>query len=279
VNDPIRHTPADTWLLEFQTFRGAPHKRKLVYLRDGASVEVGARYEGVGYYVTEGKERSYSTGSLFMCAGLDGIETVRRDEKDPQVVIVADRHGAVAAYHVGRKLAADSSGQRAKTAAQMGAVMAGELIAAEGTRDPLRAQYRSCYDEYMSERTAQKLLRATDAFYALAKKEEIYPGFAADELLTLIEGGALLDERERLAAAVRWEGPALVAKLLQALREDSTPGEDRARSLMEAVRALGEDVARFRALVEEDLSRAEADLALARDALTRLLVEDEQGAA
>jgi hypothetical protein len=278
VNDPIRHTPADTWRLEFQTFRGAPHKRKLVHLRDGATVEVGARYDEDGYYVTEGKERHHSTGSLFMCAGLDGVESVRRDARDSQVVIVADRHGTVAAYHVGRKLAADSSGQRAKTAAQMGAVMAGERLAAEGAREVLRAQYRRCYEVYMAERTARNLLRATDAFYALAKNEEIYPGFADDDLAAIAKdiaaAGPSLDRR-RLEQSVLGGGAPLVEELLAALRSGAPPSEQERSRLLAWVRSFGEDVAGYEHLLEEDLSRAKADLELARRAALRLLVGQE----
>jgi hypothetical protein len=189
VDDPVRYTPTETWRLEFQSFRGAPHKKKPIDLRDGTTVEVGARYDGAGYYVTEGKQRHHSTVSLYMCAGLDGIESVRRDDRDERVVIVADRHGTAAAYHAERRLAAHSSSERTKTSAQMGAVMAGERLASEGASEVLRAQYRACYDEYMAQRTAQKLLRATDGFYALAKKEEIYPGFADDDLASVVAKG------------------------------------------------------------------------------------------
>jgi hypothetical protein len=139
VNDPVRHTPEETWKLEFQTFRGAPYKKKPIDLRDGTKVEVGARYDGAGYYVTDGKQRHHSTVSLFMCAGLDGVATVHRDARDPQVTIVSDRHGMVAAYHAERRAAADCSGERAKTAAQMGAVMAGERLVADGAGESLRA--------------------------------------------------------------------------------------------------------------------------------------------
>jgi hypothetical protein len=282
VNDPIRHTPAETWRLEFQTFRGASHRRKRIHLRDGATVKVGARYDEDGWYVTEGKERHHSTGSLFMCAGLDGVETVRRDARDSQVVIVTDRHGAVAAYHVGRRLVADSSGEKAKTASQMGAVMAGERLAVEGAREVLRLQYRSCYEEYMAERTARRLLRATDAFYALAKNEEIYPGFADDDLAAVaksIAGGPTLDRRH-LEQSVLGGGPALVEELLAALRSGSPPSEQERSRLLACVRSFAEDVAAYERLVGEDLARARADLDLARRALTRLLVRgDERGAA
>jgi hypothetical protein len=278
VNDPIRHTPAETWRLEFQTFRGASHRRKRIHLRDGATVKVGARYDEDGWYVTEGKERHHSTGSLFMCAGLDGVESVRRDARDSQVVIVGDCHGAVAAYHVGRRVVADSSGEKAKTAAQMGAVMAGERLAAEGAREVLRAQYRRCYDEYMAERTARNLLRATDAFYALAKNEEIYPGFADDDLAAVAKGIATASpslDRRRLEQSVLGGGPALVEELLAALRSGTPPSEQERSRLLACVRSFGEDVAGYERLVEEDLSRAKADLELARRAALRLLVGQE----
>jgi hypothetical protein len=280
VNDPVRHTPEETWKLEFQTFRGAPFKKKPIDLRDGTKVEVGARYDGAGYYVTEGKQRYHSTVSLFMCAGLDGVATVHKDTRDPQVAIVSDRHGTVAAYHAGRRAAADSSGERAKTAAQMGAVMAGERLAADGAGESLRAQYRVCYDEYMAERTAQKLLRATDAFYSLARNEKIYPVFADDELTTVARGvaaGGRAPNRRRLEQGVLVGGPALVGELLAGLQWGASPSEEERSRLLARVRGLGEDVAHYERILEEDLSRARADLELARRAALRLLIGEEGG--
>jgi hypothetical protein len=245
VNDPVRHTPEETWRLEFQSFRGAPHKKKPIHLRDGTTVQVGARYDEEGYYVTEGKQRHHSTVSLFMCAGLDGVETVRRDARDRQLVTV---------------------------------VMAGERLASEGAGEPLRAQYDSCYDEYMARRTAQKLLRATDAFYALVKKEEIYPGFADEELVALASavasGGPPLD-REYLQRSVLGGGPALVEEILAALASGAPRPEEELSRLLRRVRLFGEDVAAYERAVAGDLSRARADLELARRAVLRLLVGDE----
>jgi hypothetical protein len=278
VNDPVRHTPEETWRLEFQSFRGAPHKKKPIHLRDGTTVQVGARYDEEGYYVTEGKQRHHSTVSLFMCAGLDGVETVRRDARDRQLVTVVDRHGAVAAYHTGRRVAADSSGERTKTSAQMGAVMAGERLASEGAGEPLRAQYDSCYDEYMARRTAQKLLRATDAFYALVKKEEIYPGFADEELVALasaVASGGPPPDLEYLQRSVLGGGPALVEEILAALASGAPRPEEELSRLLRRVRLFGEDVAAYERAVAGDLSRARADLELARRAVLRLLVGDE----
>ena len=280
MNDPVRHTPEETWKLEFQTFRGAPYKKKPIDLRDGTKVEVGARYDGAGYYVTEGKQRHHSTVSLFMCAGLDGVETVRTDARDPQLVIVADRHGAFAAYHLGRRVAADSSGERAKTAAQMGAVMAGERLAPEAAGESLRAQYRECYDEYMAQRTARNLLRATDAFYALAKSEEIYPGFADDDFAAALakDAGGPSPTRRRLEQGVLARGPALVEELLAMSGSGVLPSEEELSRLLARVRSFGEDVAGYERLVAGDLARARADLELARRAALRLLV-GEDGAA
>ena len=280
MNDPLRHMPEETWKLEFQTFRGAPYKKKPIDLRDGTMVEVGARYDGAGYYVTEGKQRHHSTVSLFMCAGLDGVATVHRDARDSQVAIVSDRHGTVAAYHAGRRAAADSSGERAKTAAQMGAVMAGERLAADGAGELLRAQYRVCYDEYMAERTAQKLLRATDAFYALARNEEIYPVFADDELTAVARGvaaGGRATDRRRLEQGVLVGAPALVGELLAGLQSGASPSEEERSRLLARVRGLGEDVAHYERFLEEDLSRARADLELARRAALRLLIGEVGG--
>jgi hypothetical protein len=277
VDDPVRYTPTETWRLEFQSFRGAPHKKKPIDLREGTTVEVGARYDGAGYYVTEGKQRHHSTASLYMCAGLDGVETVRRDARDPRVVIVTDHHGAVAAYHLGRRVAAHSSGERAKTSAQMGAVMAGERLAAEGTSEVLRAQYRACYDEYMAQRTAQKLLRATDAFYDLAKTEEIYPGFADYDLAANLakDPGGSSPTRRRLEQGVFCSGPALVEDLLARVRSGELTSEEELSRLLARVRSFGEDVAGYERLLEEDLARARADLELARRAALRLLLGEE----
>jgi len=240
-------------------------------------VEVGARYDGAGYYVTEGKQRHHSTVSLYMCAGLDGVETVRRDARDPQLVMVTDRHGALAAYHLERRVATDSSGERAKTAAQMGAVMAGERLASEGAGEPLRAQYLIGYDEYMAERTARKLLRATDAFYALAKKEEIYPGFADHELAAVLakDAGGPSPTRRRLEQGVLARGPALVEVLLAKLESGVLPSEEELSRLLARVRSFGEDVAGYERLVAGDLARARADLELARRAALRLLVGED----
>ena len=279
MDDPGRYTPTETWRLEFQSFRGAPHKKKPIDLRDGTTVEVGARYDGAGCYVTEGKQRHHSTVSLYMCAGLDGVETVRRDAPDQQLVAVADRHGAFAAYHLARRVAADSSGERAKTAAQMGAVMAGERLASDDAGESLRAQYRNCYDEYMAERSARNLLRATDAFYALAKKEEIYPGFADDDLAVLAkDAGGPSPTRRRLEQGVLARGPALVEELLAMSGSGALPSEEELSRLLARVRSFAEDVAGYERLVAGDLARARADLELARRAALRLLV-GEDGAA
>jgi len=282
MSEPIYHSAKDTWRLEFQTFKNAPHRKKLIELRDGEVVEVGKRYSEDGYYVTEGKERAHSTGSLFMCAGLDGIEEVHRDASDPDVVIVADRHGGVAAYHIERKLAADSSGEQAKNAAQMGAVMAGERIASQGARKRLRVQYRYYYDEYMQARTAGNLLRATDAFYALSKHEEIYPGFAAEEMLPFLHSTpiAVQDRTARLRRQLYRDGPAVVRELLAASRGgvELTGGE--VHRLITAVTSFASDVESFRVALEEDLCRVDADLALAQTALARLLAGvDHEGPA
>jgi hypothetical protein len=288
VNDPIRFVPEETWRLEFQSFRDAPLKKKPIGLRDGTTVEVGARYDGAGYYVTEGKQRRHSTVSLYMCAGLDGVETVRRDDQGPPLVIVADRHGTAAAYHLERRVAADSSGERDKTAAQMGAAMAGERLASEGTGEPLRAQYLISYDEYMADRTAQKLLRATDAFYALAKDEEIYPEFADDDLAAALanalanalakDAGGPSPTRRRLEQCVHAGGPALVEELLAVSGSGVLPSEEELSRLLARVRSFAEDVAGYERLVAGDLAGARADLELARRAALRLLV-GEDGAA
>jgi hypothetical protein len=163
----------------------------------------------------------------------------------------------------------------------MGAVMAGERLASEGASEVLRAQYRACYDEYMAQRTAQKLLRATDGFYALAKKEEIYPGFADDDLASVVAkgfgaGNSPLD-RQGLERRVLGGGPALVEEMLAALRSGSgaSPSEEKLSRLLARVRRFAEDIAGYERLVEGDLSRARADLELARRVVLRLSVGEE----
>src|SRR5215207_8424647 len=49
MNEPIYHSAKDTWRLEFQTFKNAPHRKKLIELRDGEVVEVGKRYSEDGW--------------------------------------------------------------------------------------------------------------------------------------------------------------------------------------------------------------------------------------
>jgi hypothetical protein len=159
----------------------------------------------------------------------------------------------------------------------MGAVMAGERLASEGASEVLRAQYRACYDEYMAQRSAQKLLRATDAFYALAKTEEIYPGFADYDLAANLakDAGGSSPTRRRLEQGVFCSGPALVEDLLANLRSGEPTSEEERSRLLARVRSFGEDVADYERLLEEDLARARADLELARRAALRLLVGEE----
>ncbi len=278
MGDPIYHDERETWKEEFKRRPG-----QRIRLRDGTELKPGERFGDPAYYVTEGKSRDEATASWFMLPGIDGIERTYLADADPDVVIVEDRHGTKAAYHWRRRLAADDSGADGKTAAQMGAVIAGERVKVERQNDPDRyaAQFACAYDAAVSDPTSTpKLVRATDAFTVHAKRDDVYPGFCAAELLPLLGTRAGPGERERLTAAVLDGGPALVAELLASFKlAGREPEEDHARSLIERVRAFGADVAAYERLVGEDLARARADLDLARRALTRLLVGgDERGA-
>nr|MDP9487885.1 AAA family ATPase [Actinomycetota bacterium] len=149
-------------------------------LRDGSEVNVGARYSDPGYYVSEGKQRQHATGAYYMSAGLDGVQTVEEDPSSPGRVFVTDQNGATAAYDHTRGLAADESGEKEKTPAQMGAVMAGTRRALENDPSALAGQYRDAYDAYMGLRTPENNVRATDAYYAWAKAEGNEVGYSHD---------------------------------------------------------------------------------------------------
>jgi hypothetical protein len=57
----------------------------------------------------------------------------------------------------------------------------------------------------------------------------------------------------------------------------ASPSEEERSRLLARVRGLGEDVAHYERFLEEDLSRARADLELARRAALRLLIGEEGG--
>jgi hypothetical protein len=113
----------------------------------------------------------------------------------------------------------------------------------------------------------------------LAKNEEIYPGFADDDLAVLAkDAGGPSPTRRRLEQGVLVGGPALVEELLAMSGSGALPSEEERSHLLARVRSFGEDVAGYERLVAGDLARARADLELARRAALRLLV-GEDGAA
>lgn len=156
----------ETWKNEFQKNRHAA-----VELHDGSIVTVGERYEASDYYVDDGKQKKHATGSYYMSAGLDGIQSVEEDPNSPGLYVVEDRHGGMAAFDPTSKRAADLSGEKEKTAAQMGAVMAGTRRSLERDPSTLAGQYRDAYDAYMADPNQANNVRATDAYYAWAKSE------------------------------------------------------------------------------------------------------------
>jgi hypothetical protein len=126
----------------------------------------------------------------------------------------------------------------------------------------------------MAECSARKLLRATEAFYALAKGEEIYPAFADDDLAALAK--AVVGPAPPCAVqGVLVGGPALVEELLAKSASRVLPSEEERSHLLARVRSFGEDVAGYEHLVAGDLARARADLELARRAALRPLVGED----
>lgn len=156
----------ETWKHEFQK-----NRHDEIELHDGSVVTVGERYDQHGYYVEDGKKKPHATGAYYMSAGLDGIQSVEEDPKSPGRYVVSDRHGGMAVYDAMRDRAADLSGEKEKTAAQMGAVMAGTRRQLERDPSSLAGQYRDAYDSYMADPTQANNVRATDAYYAWAKSE------------------------------------------------------------------------------------------------------------
>ncbi len=174
-NGAVYYDEKATWKDEFQSNRG-----EVVELRDGTEVEVGKRYKDAGYYVDEGKQRAWATGSYYMSPGLDGIESSEANPNVPGRVYVTDRDGNIAAYDHTTGFAADESGEKEKTAAQMGAVMVGTRTALDGDSSPLAQQYCAAYDDYSADRSAANNVKATDAFYAWSNSEGREVGFAHD---------------------------------------------------------------------------------------------------
>lgn len=295
MSPPVFCDPATTWKEEYKRRPG-----ERVALRDGTVLKPNQRFEDPAYCASEGKKRAknVATVSSFMLPGLDGVlHRVRPSSTDPVVMVVEDRHGHLAVYHTERRLALDDSGEGGKTAAQMGAVIAGERARLSGkpARSELAGQFAEAYDAAVSAPTAPNLVRACDCFMVWAKHAEIYPGFAADELLPHLDalraevrdgapGGLprgapgasdpLTLERSRLVRATLAEGPAIVSELIAwGSVSAAGPTEDEARELIERVGRFARDLAAYERLVAEDVASARADLDLARHALDRLLVE------
>lgn len=207
----------ETWKNEFQQNRHAP-----VHLHDGSIVMVGERYEQSGYYVDDGKQKKHATGSYYMSAGLDGIQSVEEDPNSPGLYVVKDRHGSVAAFDPTSKRAADLSGEKEKTAAQTGAVMAGTRHSLERDPSTLAGQYRDAYDAYMADPSQANNVRATDAYYAYAKAEgrpqEI--GYC-DDALTADLGNYKKDEEAKAASASAAAEAAQAGQHAEAQKEAS----------------------------------------------------------
>lgn len=285
MSEPVYYDDRETWKEEFKVRKG--HR---IHLRDGTEIRPGPRYEDPSYQTSIGKTRGHATAAWFMLPGLDSIESVDAHRSLPSVTIVLDRHGNRAAYDRQKRLAADDTdhGCEGKTAAQMGAVMAGEAHTINNPDAPLAtptvAQYAGQYlDHY---RTATKtrnlpdLVRCTDSFMLYAKEAGLNVGFAAPTLRGLLlpnrDAGAPTpdDPRTRLAGSLLSEGPALVGEIHSASKQfgpDGQPPEDLARSLLSRARRLADDLAAYETLASEDLARGRANLDLARRALTVLL--------
>ncbi len=287
MSPPVFYDGATTWKEEYKRRPG-----ERVVLRDGTVLKPNQRFEGPAYCASKGKKqaKNVATVSFYMLPGLDGaLGRARPSATDPDVILARDRHGGVAVYDTERRLALDDSGEEGKTAAQMGAVIAGERarISRKNVRGELSEQFADAYDAAVTTPTAANLVRACDCFMVWAKQEGIYPGFAAEELLPHLaaarpgtpgpDDGILRDpERARLTRAATSEGPAIVSEMLSSgalSGEAADPGEERARALIERVRRFAVDLEAYERLVAEDVAKARADLELARNALTTLLVD------
>lgn len=298
MSPPVFYDPATTWKEEYKRRPG-----ERVALRDGTVLKPNQRFEDPAYCASKGKKqaKNVATVSSFMLPGLDGaLGRVRPSATDPDVIVVEDRHGGLAVYDTERRLALDDSGEEGKTAAQMGAVIAGERarISRKNVRGELSGQFAEAYDAAVKSPTAPNLVRACDCFMVWAKQEGVYPGFAAEELLPHLDalnaadarGGTpdgaahdafdasalLTPERARLTRAALAEGPAIVSELIASGKLSAgDTAEDHARDLIERVGRFARDLAAYERLVAQDVTSARADLDLAKHALTRLLVDGQ----
>lgn len=231
-----------TWKDEFHS-----HSGEKVELRDGDEIEVGKRYKDAGYYVEEGKKREWSTGSYYMSAGLDGIEDVQADPNAPGRHFVTCRDGTLAAYDHTTGLAADDSGEKEKTAAQMGAVMVGTRAALNGDSSTLAQQYCTAYDEYMGDRSAANNVKATDAYYAWSNSEGRDVGFAHDSTVADIVDYRSQREASRKAAnkaaaeEAAKEAAAEQAAAKQAASEGLGPEHQKLAGLLGVARLTGNE--------------------------------------
>ena len=237
-NGAVYYDSKTTWKDEFQSNRG-----EVIGLRDGEEVEVGKRYKDAGYYVEEGKQRAWATGSYYMSAGLDGVESVEADPNNPGRFYVTDRDGNIAAYDHTTGFAADESGEKEKTAAQMGAVMVGTRAALHGDPSPLAEQYRQAYDDYTAFRTAANNVKATDAFYAWSNGEGREVGFAHDGTVSDIQNYRRGKEAAARAAeqAAAEQAAAQKAAADQAASEGLSAEHQKLAGLLGVARLTGDD--------------------------------------
>ena len=285
MSPPIFYDKATTWKEEFKRRPG-----ERVTLRIGTVLKPNQRFEDPAYCASKGKKqaKNVATVSWYMLPGLDGaLGRARPSPNDPDVILAWDRHGALAVYDTERRLALDDSGEEGKTAAQMGAVIAGERarLSRKNVRGEISGQFADAYDAAVSGPTAPNLVRACDCFMVWAKQEGIYPGFAAEELLPHLaaarpgapapnDGIPRDPERARLTRAAISEGPAIVSELIASGNlAAGDPAEAHARDLIERVGRFARDLAAYERLVAQDVAKARADLDLAKHALTRLLVD------
>ena len=290
MSGAVRQDPRTFWKVEFKRRPG-----ERIALRNGDVLKPNERFEDPSYCARQGKKqaKNVATFSFYMLPGLDSIASVEISLEKEKVVLIEDHAGRRAAYDFEERLALDDSGAEDKTTLQMAAVMAGERerLRAEDKGEALALQYANAYDEARSQPTTPNLLRACDCFMVWAKEKDLYPTFCAGELAGLIGGptldsapGAPIDpfantERRRLTSAALSGGEALVEWILRSgASPDPTISQADARALIARVKEFAEDLAAYECLVAADLTRARADLELARASLTGLLVEGNPAA-